>query len=85
MYVFLHIIHAFFIFNDSGKKLSLLFDFFPLFYRSKGEGVFDINKYFLERWKLFMNEKVFMDQYQKSFLDEEEFITFLQKREENSA
>lgn len=32
-----------------------------------------------------MNEKVFMDQYQKSFLDEEEFITFLQKREENSA
>ena len=32
-----------------------------------------------------MNEKVFMDQYQKSFLDEEEFIAFLQEREENSA
>ena len=32
-----------------------------------------------------MNEKVFMDQYQKSFLDEEEFIVFLQEREENSA
>ena len=27
-----------------------------------------------------MNEEVFMDQYQKSFLDEEKFIAFLQKR-----
>ena len=27
-----------------------------------------------------MNEKVFMDQYQKNFLDEEEFIVFLQER-----
>ena len=32
-----------------------------------------------------MNEKVFMDQYQKNFLNEEEFIAFLQEREENSA
>lgn len=32
-----------------------------------------------------MNEKVFMDQYQKNFLNEEEFIDFLQEREENSA
>lgn len=32
-----------------------------------------------------MNEKVFMDQYQKSFLNEEEFIGFLQEREHNSA
>ena len=32
-----------------------------------------------------MNEKVFMDQYQKNFLNEEEFIVFLQEREENSA
>ena len=31
-----------------------------------------------------MNEKVFMDQYQKSFLDEEEFIAFLQEREEGA-
>ena len=32
-----------------------------------------------------MNDKVFMDQYQKNFLNEEEFIAFLQEREENSA
>lgn len=27
-----------------------------------------------------MNEKVFMDQYQKNFLNEEEFIAFLQDK-----
>ena len=32
-----------------------------------------------------MNEKVFIDQYQKNFGDEEKIITFLQEREENSA
>lgn len=32
-----------------------------------------------------MNDKVFMDQYRKSFLSEEEFIAFLEEREANSA
>lgn len=42
-YVFLHISHAFFYFDDSGKKSNEILVFFPLFYWSKGEGAFDIN------------------------------------------
>ena len=51
---------------------------------SKGKGAFDIkNKQ--EKGGKTMNERVFADDFKKGFMQEDEFLQFIEQREENSS